>query len=891
MAENVGTLLRRLRDRANLTQEQVAHRSGVSERTIRRLESGGSMSHRTDTLNRLADALELGEGDRLLLAATLAGGPADPGSGTGPGPAAADPAAAGLSAAGPAPAAPPGAESQSPAPAGREPGHRAPPVPEALADAVRDLATEVRRRWRREEEQRRVHDPFPLPVRWTSAPAALVDRAENIQRLGPGEELGRVDLEGDLRSTADVYRRIPSGRLVVLGRAGSGKSVLTIRLALELLDPAAPYGRVPVIFSVGSWDPSATALRDWMTGRLLRDHPHLSRRSSGGATLAAALIDADLVLPVLDGFDEIAEGLRPEALDALNASSLPLVLTSRREEYAEAVRAARSPLVWAGAVELTDLTPDDLADYLPRTARAMGGADGDLSEAPAARGSMWDAVLAELRGSGDSRDSEDSGGSGGSGDGEGSGDPAATRPAATRLAAVLATPLMVVLARTLYSESASRDPAELLDPVRFPSVRSLEEHLLAGFVPAVYRRRAPERDSGGRRPKTPYADPAKAERRLGHLAHHLVRLDHERQDLAWWRLGRSLSRWSRTWAFTLATAVSVTLAVWIVGLLLNPLTFGAVLLQGLLMGPAAGLTFGAVYALTDRYGGEAFEPTRVRLTLRFAHGGPVHRPLRTVALRSVQGLLGGTVAGIGCACALTLERALVQRIPLLDQDVVVDTLLNMVIFGLIFGSAGGLVFGAMGLLEAPVDVHTAATPVSLLAANRATAARQFLILAPALSVTIAVGGYLIVELLRGVMGPLHWEVADSVLFGAACGLGGAASYVLTFTAWGQWLVLARIWLPLAGRLPWDPAAFLDDAYRRGVLRQTGAVYQFRHARLQHHLGRVFRERHPDFAPTAFDRSAMAGRLACRPGVRDTSIEPSGSRRPPPREPPSTEGSR
>ncbi|MGW7400181.1 helix-turn-helix domain-containing protein [Streptomyces cyaneofuscatus] len=864
MTENVGTLLRRLRDRANLTQEQVAHRSGVSERTIRRLESGGSMSHRTDTLNRLADALELGEGDRLLLAATLAGGPADPGSGTGPGTAAADPAAATV---------PAGASSQSPTPAGREPGHRAPPVPEALADAVRDLATEVRRRWRREEEQRRVHDPFPMPVRWTSAPAALVDRAENIQRLGPGEELGRVDLDGDLRSTAHVYRRIPSGRLVVLGRAGSGKSVLTIRLALDLLDPAAPYGRVPVIFSVGSWDPSATALRDWMIGRLLRDHPHLSRRSSGGATLAAALIDADLVLPVLDGFDEIAEGLRPEALDALNASSLPLVLTSRREEYAEAVRAARSPLVWAGAVELTDLTPDDLADYLPRTARAMGRAD-DVPEAPAARGSMWDAVLAELRGSGDSGDSRDSG-----------------DPAPTRLAAVLATPLMVVLARTLYSESASRDPAELLDPVRFPSVRSLEEHLLAGFVPAVYRRRAPERDSGGRRPKTPYADPAKAERRLGHLAHHLVRLDHERQDLAWWRLGRSLSRWSRTWAFTLATAVSVTLAVWIVGVLLNPLTLGAVLLQGLLMGPAAGLTFGAVYALTDRYGGEAFEPTRVRLTLRFTHGGPVHRPLRTVALRSVQGLLGGTVAGIGCACALTLERALVQRIPLLDQDVVVDTLLNMAILGLIFGSAGGLVFGAMGLLEAPVDVMTAATPVSLLAANRATAARQFLILAPALSVTIAVGGYLIVELLRGVMGPLHWEVADSVLFGAACGLGGAASYVLTFTAWGQWLVLARIWLPLAGRLPWDPAAFLDDAYRRGVLRQTGAVYQFRHARLQHHLGRVFRERHPDFAPTAFDRSAMAGRLACRPGARDTSIEPSGSRRPPPSEPPSTEGSR
>jgi hypothetical protein len=47
--------------------------------------------------------------------------------------------------------------------------------------------------------------------------------------------------------------------------------------------------------------------------------------------------------------------------------------------------------------------------------------------------------------------------------------------------------------------------------------------------------------------------------------------------------------------------------------------------------------------------------------------------------------------------------------------------------------------------------------------------------------------------------------------------------------------MARIWLPLTGRMPWAMTAFLDDAYQRGVLRQAGAVYQFRHARLQDHL--------------------------------------------------------
>lgn len=63
------------------------------------------------------------------------------------------------------------------------------------------------------------------------------------------------------------------------------------------------------------------------------------------------------------------------------------------------------------------------------------------------------------------------------------------------------------------------------------------------------------------------------------------------------------------------------------------------------------------------------------------------------------------------------------------------------------------------------------------------------------------------------------------------------SYVIAFTAWGQWVLLARIVLPLTGWLPWTPVAFLEDAYQRGVLRQAGAVYQFRHARLQESLSR------------------------------------------------------
>ncbi|OEJ43163.1 XRE family transcriptional regulator [Streptomyces agglomeratus] len=839
MTDELGTLLRRLRDAADLTQEQVAERSGVSVRTIRRLESGNSTNHRMGTVNLLADALELGEEDRRRLAATITaprGGPAF----RAPAP---EEAAAPVpeEAAAPVPASETGSvapqsQSVAPVPGALRPGEALPgpstsatptrlPVHDTVASAARELATEVRRRWRREEAQRRVHDPYPLPVRWEPAPAGLTDRTENIQRLWPGETARELDLEGDLRSVSDVYLRIPSGRLAILGRAGSGKSVLTIRFVLDLLEAPVTHGRVPVIFSIGSWDPTTTALRDWLVGLLLRDHPHLAGRGPRGATLAAALVDADLILPVLDGFDEIAEGLRREALDALNATSSPLVLTSRRDEYAEAVRAAHAPLVWAAGVVLSDLTLDDLAGYLPRTTRTItreGGGD-DSAGGP---GTAWETVIGELR----TRES----------------------PGSANLATALTTPLMVILARTLYSEIPGQDPAELLDVTRFPTVRSVEEHLLAGFVPAVYRRRPPERDAAGRQPRSPGPDAASAERWLGHLAHHLVRFDRDRHDLAWWQLSDSLSRSTRTFAVFLATALSVALADWLVGLLLTPIGIGELLLQGGLMGPVAGIAFGSVYAIMDRSGGGAVvEPTRVRVTLRGFHGGLGRRPLRTFIVRFGHGLFGGTVMGIGCACALALERALYSGSPLTDPRVIEGTLINMVVLGLIFGSAAGLVFGLMAALEAPVDVTTAATPVSLLSSNRTTMVRQFLVLAPTLTLAIAFGGYVIVQLLQGSMGRLNWGLQDSLFIGAVGGLGGAASYVLAFTAWGQWFVFSRVWLPLTGRLPWDPAAFLDDAYRRGVLRQTGAVYQFRHVRLQHHLGNVFRRQHADFAPATF----------------------------------------
>ena len=55
----LGRLVRAHRARLGLTQEEVAHRAGLSERTLRNLEAGRSSRPYPNTIRRLADALEL----------------------------------------------------------------------------------------------------------------------------------------------------------------------------------------------------------------------------------------------------------------------------------------------------------------------------------------------------------------------------------------------------------------------------------------------------------------------------------------------------------------------------------------------------------------------------------------------------------------------------------------------------------------------------------------------------------------------------------------------------------------------------------------------------------------------------------------------------------------
>ncbi|MBE1576268.1 helix-turn-helix domain-containing protein [Amycolatopsis roodepoortensis] len=775
MAGRFGVLLRDARRRAGLTQEGLAARAGVGVRTIRRLENGGGTDPRVGTVTLLADALGITPRERADLLAAADGRQPDE---------------------------PVEVPSED---AGETPVVPAPSlvvVPDEVSEAADHLATIIATRLRREEELRRVHDPFPLPVRWRTA-ADLADHWDNICRVPHGMTAAPLDLSGEIGDIADIYRGIPSRKLVLLGRAGAGKTVLTLRFALDALAVRNRGGVVPVIFTIGSWDPTTTPLRTWLVETLQRDHPGLSAEAPGGSTLAAVLVDTGYILPVLDGFDEIAEGLHRPALEALNSLSGPLFLTSRFDEYERAVTNVHT-LTSAAVVELTDLTVDDLAGYLPRTARRL---------TPGGAATAWDPVLAALRD---------------------------TEAPAANLATVLKTPLMIGLARTVYSDSRDRDPASLLDIDRFPTAQALEEHLLDTFVPTVW-------EAGDVQQRW---DLEQVRHWLGFLADDLDRRD--TGDLEWWRMGGSLTRRSRVLLVTASTWLTTALVIWFVLCPLNSLTSGlpfrlpVVLVDGLASGAVIAVPFGLLYSLLVVRKTGHLEPTRVRLRL-FDRRARRPRLRRRIAVRFAAGVAGGVLAAVVITFVGVFVRALSPDLVVIDDlgHLLRLILIDIIVFGLAFGPVCGGLLALLTVLEVPANLTTATSPADLLAANRSTVLRVVALFAPVFAIAIGLGAFGAAAALEDLTGPSFHLVKSfrvSALLGLTAGLVTASAYVMTFTAWGQWLVFARLRLPLLRKLPWAVTAFLDDAYRRGILRQSGAVYQFRHARLQQHLAKAYRAR-------------------------------------------------
>ena len=259
--------------------------------------------------------------------------------------------------------------------------------------------------------------------------------------------------EADLASgwAADlhaVYGGLQSGRLIIAGPPGSGKSGTAVLLVLAALRhrqdvPASdrPQVPVPVLLAAQDWNPVRQTATEWLARKLQDIYPIFA--AATGAATAAALLNSGRIAVILDGLDEISRDLRPVALQALSQQTVfRLVLLSRTDEMAAAA-ASQGILQRAAAIELNPVDPAEAAGYLERT---------HLDPPPP----EWRELTTRIR----------------------------TDPASP-LSRVLTNLDMLSLVGAIYGAGPSGSPP-IDDLFRLPDETAITDHLLTAFVANAY---------------------------------------------------------------------------------------------------------------------------------------------------------------------------------------------------------------------------------------------------------------------------------------------------------------------------------------------------------------------------------------------------------------------
>lgn len=318
--------------------------------------------------------------------------------------------------------------------------------------------------------------PALIEIPWQGSDRP-VQSSRDVLGVAPNE------LKGTVTQAPELCRRLPLHHLVVLGNPGTGKSVVALHTVHEMAEKPQPGDPVPVLMPLSSWRP-AMRMRDWIIRQVTQNSPALTDRRRFGEDAAAGLFDAGMVMPVLDGLDELPEPLQARAVEAVDAdvpNGCWLLVTCRGTEY-ESVCRAGSRLTRAAVVELDTVEEKAAITYLRRS--QVTGDD------------RWNSVFHALH----------------------------SAPRSV-LAQTMASPLMLYLAQTAYRAHRA-EPGELSEK---RSREEIEDTLLERYLPAVY---------------TPYPpgryEEAPARKYLTLIARHMRR--DGTVDFAWWQLNARLTR-------------------------------------------------------------------------------------------------------------------------------------------------------------------------------------------------------------------------------------------------------------------------------------------------------------------------------------------------------------
>lgn len=532
--------------------------------------------------------------------------------------------------------------------------------------AADELAEQLWRDWEQAATEQGLGRPAPTFLRWQWSPRQVTGpKAEAV--AGPFaplpgmEPVTAEDLDsGAVRDFHRLYAGLGSGRIIILGPGGAGKTGAGIRLLLDALThrsaaPVTDRARVPVpiLLTPRGWNPTTEPFAEWLATTLMRDYP-LLRAPEYGTDIATRLIGGGHLAVILDGFDELPVALRPVALRALDEqTNFRLILLARTQELMDAVSIG-GHLRGAAALELLPIDADQAARYL-------ASIQTDPPPAP------WQEVIDHL----------------------------GQHPEGA-LAQALTTPVMLALLRDTYRTGDAVD--ELLDTGRFPTREAVEDHLLDRVLSAAYTQHP------GRAVPPYTADQAR--RWLGQLASRMNQ-DHTR-DLAWWRI----SRWAPAWTRAVSTvAIMSVVAALLVGSLAEPIAHLHLLsAAGIGSSTALLIIFGKTLGYVFLYGlglllasppgaGFAGQPDRlrwnradIRLILLLAAGVGVVSGFENGRILGLRyglaiGLMSGVVVGLG----FVLGGGPPQRLGRLCWSST-DTRTNLRT-GLVIGPLSGLVAG------------------------------------------------------------------------------------------------------------------------------------------------------------------------------------------------------
>ena len=626
-----------------------------------------------------------------------------------------------------------------------------------METAAAELSKSVRRQWEHEAVLRRVRQPAPLRVRWSSTGLPVAAAREAVLDL-PDAHGREIPLQGDAEEIVVKFRELPHRQLVVLGEPGAGKSVLALLLTLGLIEHPVEGEPVPVLLPIADWNPDTEHIEVFIARRLGDEYRGLAGSARHEQNPGQELLAERRILPVLDGLDELPADRHAAAIQSLDGyagAGNPLVVTCRTREYAEAVATSGVVLSRAAVVEIEPLDVDQVIEFLSH---------------PEPSRSRWERVFAHLR-----------------------------ECPRGPLATALSTPLMVSLARVAYQRPTT-DPTDLLGH-RIPGL--ITEQLIGTYLTSVYqpgRLAAP----GVRRLRN--YDPLQASRWLSVLAYHLY--VSTSSDLWWWRLSVEMPSAGPARVHPSATIVIISALSGVAGA-------GAAAIAG----PGKGLITGiAVMLICAAAAGRLLWPL-------WPHGYPPHVPSRYRALAARRRPL----------------LSLLIRIQMIQFLMVPGMLAGLLADDPRLGIYGGIA-SALALAFTPsvsMSRPRLATPRATLRANHRNAAAA--------------------ALQHGLVSLLAYTLIGSLLthdsHSLSTGLTAALLYAATAAAgsgWWTWITFraAHLYLAARDRLPWRLWSFLEDGHRRGVFRQAGTAWQFRHLLLQHHLAR---RSHLDHLRTLVDR--------------------------------------